>query len=135
MLVKILFLSLIFNLTIKDTTVDFSKQKLTQENVYKALIHYNIKYPKIVLAQAILETGHFKSNVCKKYNNLFGLYNSRIKDYYRFKHWSQSIIGYKNYIQYRYTNLKESYFNFLNRIGYAEDPNYIKVVQQIYKKL
>ena len=65
----------------KDIQPDFFN-KLPQEGLMEALEYYEIKHPQIVYAQAILETGHFKSNVCLNYNNLFGLYDSKNKDYY-----------------------------------------------------
>jgi hypothetical protein len=43
----------------------------TKQEVYNYLIEINCKHPKIVTAQAILETGHFKSYSCKKRHNLF----------------------------------------------------------------
>lgn len=56
--------------------------ELTIPNLYAEIKENNIKYPKIVLAQAILETGWFKSSVCRNKNNLFGLTNPRTKTYY-----------------------------------------------------
>lgn len=53
-----------------------SQTELTIENLYAALKKHGIKYPKIVLAQAILETGRFRSRVCNENNNLFGLRHS-----------------------------------------------------------
>ena len=84
-------------------------------------------------AQAILETGHFKSRVCLEYNNLFGLYNSRKKQYYRFNHWSESVIAYKNWIQRRYKP-SEDYYIFLDRIKYAESIEYIPLLKKIVNK-
>jgi hypothetical protein len=101
-----------------------------KEGLGDALCYYNIQHKDIVYAQAILETGHFKSNVCKNYNNLFGLYNSRLKDYYKFNHWVESVIAYTKYIQYRYKP-PEDYYKFLERIGYAEDPLYIDKLKRI----
>lgn len=98
-----------------------------------ALEYYNVKYPDIVYAQAILETGHFKSRVCKEYNNLFGLYNSYTKDYYKFNHWSDSVLAYVDMIQYKYKQ-GENYYDFLERIGYAEDPHYTNKVKNIVKQ-
>lgn len=51
--------------------------------------HWNImevKHPQIVYAQAVLETGHFKSDLCLNDNNLFGLYNSKRCRYHIFDH-------------------------------------------------
>ena len=86
-----------------------------------------------VLAQAVLETGHFTSHVCKEYNNLFGLYDSRHHDYYRFSRWEDSVVGYQKFIQYRYKG--GNYLRFLDRIGYAEGKNYTKKVAEIAKQL
>ena len=49
--------------------------ELTIPNLIAEIRKNNIKHPKIVLAQAILETGWFKSSVCRKKHNLFGLTN------------------------------------------------------------
>lgn len=97
------------------------------------LEYYNVKHKNIVYAQAILETGHFRSKVCREYNNLFGLYNSRSKDYYKFNHWSESVVAYLNYIQYRYKPPND-YYKFLEEIGYAEDPQYITKLKNIVKR-
>ena len=48
--------------------VNTGAKELTIENLYAALKKHGIKYPKIVLAQAILETGRFRSRVCNEYN-------------------------------------------------------------------
>lgn len=96
----------------------------------EALDYYGVKHPEIVYAQAILETGHFRSKVCREYNNLFGLYNSRKGDYYKFNHWSESVVGYLNYIQYRYYPPND-YYTFLEEIGYAEDSMYIHKLKRI----
>lgn len=95
-----------------------------------ALKYYDIQNPEIVYAQAILETGHFKSRVCRKYNNLFGLYDSKNKDYYKFNHWSDSVLGYLNYIQSKY-HPPDDYYMFLQNIGYAEDSLYVSKLKKI----
>lgn len=121
---------------IEDTIIIREPQFFIQtpeEGLIEALEYYNVQHPNIVYAQALLETGHFKSNVCKTYNNLFGLYNSRIKDYYRFKHWSESVVAYLSYIQYRY-NPSKDYYQFLSDINYAEDPEYISKLKRLEDK-
>lgn len=104
--------------------------KSPEEGLIEALDYYGVKHPNIVYAQAILETGHFRSKVCREYNNLFGLYNSRAKDYYKFDHWSESVVAYLDYIQYRYKPPND-YYKFLSDIGYAEDPEYINKLKRI----
>ena len=56
--------------------------ELTIPNLYKEIIRNGILYPKIVLAQAILETGWFRSSVCRNNHNLVGLTNPRKGKYY-----------------------------------------------------
>lgn len=98
--------------------------KSPEEGLMEALMYFNVQHPHIVYAQAVLETGNFNSRICKEYNNLFGLYDSRRKQYYTFNHWSESVVAYVKYIQYRYLPPKD-YYKFLQDIGYAEDPKYI----------
>ena len=106
--------------------------ELTIENLYAALKKHGIKYPKIVLAQAILETGRFRSRVCIENNNLFGLRHSN--GYYVFDHWEESVIAYKNKVQYKHRD-NENYYAFLKRIGYASAKDYIERVREIASQL
>lgn len=112
--------------------VNTGAKELTIENLYAALKKHGIKYPKIVLAQAILETGRFRSRVCNEYNNLFGLRHSN--GYYSFDHWEESVIAYKNKVQYKHRD-GEGYYSFLKRIGYASAPDYIYKVREIAERL
>ena len=96
---------------------------LTIPNLYKEIIRNGILYPKIVLAQAILETGWFRSSVCRNKHNLFGLTNPRTGKYYEFNHWTESVRAYYTKVQYKYKG--GNYLLWLDEIGYAEDPNYI----------
>lgn len=97
--------------------------ELTIPNLYKEIIRNGILYPKIVLAQAILETGWFRSSVCRNKHNLFGLTNPRTGKYYEFNHWTESVRAYYTKVQYKYKG--GNYLLWLDKIGYAEDPNYI----------
>lgn len=107
--------------------------KLPQDGLIEALIYYDIKYPHIVYAQALIETGNFKSGLCLSDNNLFGLYNSSKGRYHRFDHWAESVIAYKDFIQHKYKP-PEDYYKFLQRIGYAEDPDYISKLKKVVNK-
>lgn len=106
---------------------------LNQYSLYIALLDSGVLYPDIVFAQAILETGYFTSNVTTNYNNLFGLYNSRKRDYFKFKHWRESISAYKRFIEVKYDPTTD-YLVFLDKMGYAEDPKYIYKVKTIMNK-
>lgn len=107
--------------------------ELTIPNLYKEIIRNGILHPKIVLAQAILETGWFRSSVCRNKHNLFGLTNPRTGKYYEFNHWTESVRAYYTKVQYKYKG--GNYLLWLDEIGYAEDPDYIIAVIRILKTL
>lgn len=117
---------------IEDTS--FLHRELNDSILYLALKYYEVKHPKIVLAQAKLESGNYTSNYCIKRNNFLGLYNSKEKNYFSFEHWTDCIKGYKNMIEYKLKE-GEDYYDFLIRIGYASDPAYIDKVKQIENSL
>lgn len=107
--------------------------ELTIPNLLAEIKKNNIKYPKIVLAQAILETGWFKSSVCRNKHNLFGLTNPRTKTYYEFNHWTESVKAYYDLVQHRYRS--GNYLLWLDKIGYAEDKTYIRAIIRVMKTL
>ena len=118
---------------VADTIINEQPKFFSQtpkEGLEEALPYYGLKHKDIVYAQAVLETGHFKSKVCLNYNNLFGLYDSRNKDYYKFNHWTESIIAYKEWVQTKYQP-PNNYYAFLEEINYANDKDYISTLKSI----
>ena len=112
---------------------DLADAELTLDNLYKALDKEGVKFPKIVAAQALLETGHFGSKVCLELNNLFGLRRPSDGSYYAFNNWEESVVAYRDYVQYKYTD--GDYYRFLKQIGYAEDKHYVEKVKRIADNL
>ena len=110
-----------------------SSMPLSYSNIVKVMDEVGIRQQLYVIAQACLETGYFTSRVFREYNNLFGLFDSRKNDYYRFTKWEDSVVAYKRYIQYRYSG--GDYLAFLRRIKYAGDPDYTNKVRKIAKSL
>ena len=116
----------------------FSKSKqshlpeLTIPNLYQEIIRNGIQHPRIVLAQAILETGWFRSSLCRNRHNLFGLTNPKTGKYYEFNHWTESVRAYYTKVQYKYKG--GNYLLWLRDIGYAEDPRYVREVIKVLKK-
>ncbi len=108
--------------------------ELNDSILYLALVHYEVKHPKAVLAQAKLESGNYTSSHCRNRNNFLGLYNSRRKEYFKFNHWSECILAYKDMVEYKLRE-GEDYYQFLDRIGYAENPNYVRLIKQIENNL
>ena len=124
---------------IKENKEPFSKDALI--NKIKSL---NFKYPHIVLAQSIIETGHWTSNIFKENNNLFGMReaNRRIHtalgtqlNHAYYKNWQESVYDYAFY-QSRYLskiNSEEEYFNALGA-SYAESPDYVNALKKLIKE-
>jgi flagellum-specific peptidoglycan hydrolase FlgJ len=91
------------------------------------LIENGIEYPDIVLHQARLETGNFTSRAFTKLNNCFGfqmvagelIQFSTIEDCIEYYAWWQRS-HYKG----------GDYYAFLDSIGYAIDPEYIKKLKE-----
>lgn len=113
---------------------------LTIPNLYQEIIRNGIRHPKIVLAQAILETGWFRSPLCRNRHNLFGLTDPKTGKYYEFNHWTESVRAYYTKIQYRYCQKNQTstsdvdYLKWLQQTGYAEAPMYIQSVKEIMKR-
>lgn len=112
---------------------------LTIPNLYQEIIRNGIRHPKIVLAQAILETGWFRSPLCRNRHNLFGLTNPKTGKYYEFNHWTESVQAYYTKVQYRYGQKNRinssdvDYLKWLRDIGYAEDPRYVRELIKVMK--
>ena len=117
----------------------FSKPKLsnlpelTIPNLYQEIIRNGIQHPRIVLAQAILETGWFRSPLCRNRHNLFGLTNPKTGKYYEFNHWTESVSAYYTKVQYKYKG--GNYLLWLRDIGYAEDPRYVREIIKVLKTI
>lgn len=113
---------------------------LTIPNLYQEIIRNGIRHPKIVLAQAILETGWFRSPLYRNRHNLFGLTNPKTGKYYEFNHWTESVRAYYTKVQYRYCQKNQTstsdvdYLKWLQQTGYAEAPMYIQSVKEIMKR-
>jgi len=96
---------------------------LVVSDVAKEIAKHEIKYPKIVLAQALHETGNFKcTDCCLDRNNLFGFRYK--KKYLVFDNWKESVAYYSRWQKRHYKG--GDYFTFLKDVGYATDPEYIK---------
>lgn len=113
---------------------------LNEENVLAVMYYFDVKYPEEVTTQSVIETGYYLSYNTVKRNNILGLLhssnitNSNPLGYYEYEYWYECILDYKNKIEYKLKE-GENYYDFLKRIGYAEDPKYIQKVKHLQKKL
>lgn len=119
-------------------TSEFSKQKLKEY-----LGELNVKYPEIVLAQAEIETGHFKSDIFKENHNLFGMKEAKLRpttaigtnnNHAFYKNWRESVQDYALYqaTHLKEINSKEEYLDYLKQ-NYAEDSSYVVKIVKILK--
>jgi len=116
----------------------------TEEEYIRYMKEVNIKFPHIVLAQSMIETGSFSSEIFKHNHNLFGMKEpssratvakgtSRGHAYY--DHWTQSVVDYALF-QSRYMSHLKSESAYLEYLGkhYAEDPNYVTKVKKLIER-
>ena len=110
----------------------------SKENLARLIYTLKIAHPDIVMAQAIIESGNFKSNIFKENNNLFGM---KMPEYRKttaigtnrghavYRNWRESVIDYALWqgkrARYSTTN------QYLRRLrSYAADPNYISKIKK-----
>ena len=90
---------------------------------------YGLSHPEIVAAQSVLETGHYRSDLCTKHKNLFGLYDAKRGRFRHYSSWQQSVKAYQQLVGKKY--VKGDYYAFLKHIGYAEDPLYCQKLKKV----
>ena len=116
--------------------------KFSQEKFVSKLKELNFKYPHIVMAQAMLETGSFKSVVFKQNNNLFGMKEatSRLNlckgtehGHASYSTWEDSVLDYALWCTAYASKAQteEQYYQILSEVGYAENPAYIQKLKEM----
>jgi hypothetical protein len=103
--------------------------------------------PDVVMAQSILETGHYKSDLYLMHNNLFGMKKARVRtttaigstenDYASYQTWYDSVRDMRLFQQWYLSRGRDlsDYLVFLDTIGYAEDPLYIPKIEKLCSRL
>lgn len=106
----------------------YKERHLIVNKIRRALILNDVKHPKIVLKQAILETGWFSCTTCSlEKNNLFGFRYK--KKYLEFETIEESVEYYKGWQDRHYDG--GNYYDFLTEIGYATNPEYIQLLKSV----
>ena len=117
----------------------FSQEKLTE-----MLVDLNVSFPHIVMAQSILETGYWKSDIFLENHNLFGMKQARrrittaegtSRNHAYYNHWRESVYDYAFY-QCRYLSRldsEEAYFQYLGA-SYAEARDYVNSLKRVIEK-
>lgn len=117
----------------------FSEQRLIEK-----IKQLNFRYPHIILAQAKLESGHFKSTIFLENNNMFGMKEAKLRanlakgtnrNHAYYETWQDCILDYALYYSTYLSDIRTEgeYFEYL-RQNYAEDPTYVQRLKEIIKK-
>lgn len=125
-------------------TIIKKQDSFNQEKLVGMMKELNVRFPWIPMAQSIVETGHWKSNIFVENNNLFGMKEAKQRittsegtqnNHAYYDTWRESVYDYAFY-QCRYLNSinsEQEYFDYLSA-SYAEDPNYIRVLKSTIEK-
>ena len=116
--------------------INFIKSDDIDQYIYEAMGYFDVRFPDLVYAQSILETGYYSSDVCLQKNNLFGLYDSTNRTYRTYKYWWESVREYKRLVQDKFKGeTLEEYLIFLDTLPYATDTAYITKLKDVYYEL
>lgn len=114
----------------------FSEERLIAE-----IERRNFRFPHIVYAQSILETGKFTSDIFKYNNNLFGMKEARVRvntaikterGHAYYANWRESLEDYGYYYSTYLSKIRteDEYYDYLSQ-HYAEVNNYVQSVKRI----
>jgi hypothetical protein len=129
-------------LRVKKEISDLKHSDFSIKHLKRYLKLKGVKDSKIVLKQFILETGHFRSKSFTRYNNLSGMKLPRIRPttaigtgygHAAYKHWTDSVDDYLLWQEYNKHKLADAtdYYQFLSKVGYAENSQYVKLLKRI----
>lgn len=137
-----------FNLscqTIKSDTVYLSLNSINHHWLYSEIKDQGILYPEIVFAQGVLESGHFKSDLFRNNNNVFGMRQPKLrkttatgkrKGYAVYDNWIESVRDYKLWqesLPTKYKKTKKTYLRYIEST-YCECRHYTFQVNNIIKR-
>lgn len=121
-----------------------NQNKFSEEKLKEAILALNIRFPHIVLAQAKLESGNFKSHIFKENNNFFGMKVARCRPttnkgeqngHAYFETWKDCLVDYAFYqAAYLHDIKTESEYLAYLKANYAEDSKYFNKLLNLIKK-
>ena len=125
-------------------TIENTQEGLTHQSLYEQIIKFGIKFPDVVFAQAVLESGNFTSKLFQSANNLFGMKIPTKREstaigqtksgYSKYDDWNFSVYDYflwQEYMLKKHGDLtKSQYLALLGKI-YAEDKRYVSSIKRV----
>lgn len=117
----------------------FSEAKLIEK-----IDQLNFRYPHIILAQAKLESGNFKSTIFLENNNMFGMKEAKLRAnlakgtnraHAYYDSWMESLYDYALFYNTYLHDIRTEgeYYSYLDQY-YAEDPTYVQRLKSIVDK-
>lgn len=121
------------------------EQEFNPEKLKAYILELNIRFPHIVYAQALLESGEFNSHIFKENNNLFGFKVAKLRPttnlgenrgHAYYANWRECVVDYGFYsaAYLKEIRTEDEYFQYLGQ-NYAEDPNYVSKLKKIVSDL
>lgn len=126
-------------------SLEADKNKFTENKFVDELKRLNVKFPEIVMAQSILETGNFTSKIFKENHNLFGMKQATVRintangtqyGHAYYDNWYQSIYDYAFY-QCRYLSdihNEDEYFSYLSKVYAEAGDGYVIALKNVISK-
>lgn len=120
------------------------QNRFSEEKFIALLKELNVKFPHIVMAQSMIETGYWESKIFKENHNLFGMKQAKVRintaggtqnGHAFYNDWIESVYDYAFY-QCRYMGTiktESEYFAYLSKT-YAEDSEYISKLKGVIAK-
>jgi len=130
-----------------DTNEDLQEKTFSLQTFYDELKKENIAFPKIIVAQAILESDSFKYEKAIKRNNFVGMHVPAQRYFFGNNHFEYGsyatydswMLGVKDIKSWQMQNTalirtKEAYYDILQKI-FAKDPKYKIKIKAIVDSL
>ena len=124
-----------------------TQDSLTIQNLTYVVWSLPFKHKDIIIAQAILESGWFKSKNCINNNNLFGMRqvytrtttaDTVINGYSHYPNWKQSVIDYFILQSTRESIVpsnRTAYFHYLDKVYSEDGRSYSNQLKALIKRL
>lgn len=116
-------------LTKYDTITVAEDIKLDDVSLVEELVKNDVMQVNVALAQAKLETGYYKSKICKENKNLFGIKYHKCKYVKGSKNSHATYETYKDNIKC-YAHIQKRYLKNIDG-KYAEAPDYISTLKKM----
>lgn len=126
-------------------SLEAEKNKFSKEKMVDELKRLNVRFPHIVMAQSIVETGKFKSRIFKENHNLFGMKQATVRintakgtqhGHAYYDNWYESLYDYAFY-QCRYLSdirNEREYYQYLSSVYAEAGDGYVQAVKQTIEK-